>query len=305
MKDNRLSEDRKAGLVRLATYAAVTAAGLLIAAKLVTWLMTGSVSILSTLVDSLVDIMASLINLFAVRHAFQPADYEHRFGHGKAEPLAGLVQSAFVAGSAVFLLFEVGNHLVHPREIEHSEVGVVVMVIAIFVTLALVMFQRYVVRGTGSVAIAADSLHYQSDILVNCGVIVALLMSSRLGWHIADPVIGGVIALYILFYAYVIARRSLNMLMDHELPDEDRRHIREIACSHPDVIDMHDVRTRASGMRYFIQLHLEMDGDLSLIRAHEIADEVELQIRKAFPNAEIIIHEDPEGIAEERVGFSE
>ncbi len=305
MKDKRLSEDRKAGLVRLATYAAVTVAGLLIAAKLVTWLTTGSVSILSTLVDSLVDIMAALINLFAVRHAFQPADYEHGFGHGKAEPLAGLVQSAFVAGSAVFLLFEVGNHLVHPQEIEHSEVGVVVMLIAIFVTLALVMFQRYVVRGTGSVAIAADSLHYQSDILVNCGVIVALLMSSRLGWHIADPVIGGVIALYILFYASVIARRSLNMLMDHELPDEDRRRIREIACSHPDVIDMHDVRTRASGMKYFIQLHLEMDGGLSLIRAHEIADEVELQIREAFPNAEIIIHEDPEGIAEERVGFSE
>ncbi len=305
VKDGGITKERKARLMRFATYAAVSAATFLVAVKLATWLYTDSVSILSSLADSLLDTMASLVNLFAVYHALQPADREHRFGHGKAEPLAGLAQSAFITGSSVFLLFEVGSHILNPRPIEHGMVGVGVMVFSIVITFILIAFQRHVIRVTGSVAISADHLHYTSDILLNSGVILAILLSVNLDWHYADPIIGGAIALYILYSALKIGRRALHILMDHELPDEERAHITEIVLAHPEVRDMHDLRTRSSGLHSFIQLHLEMDGKITLLHAHKIAEQVMTDIRAAFPNAEVLIHEDPEGIEEERAMFGE
>jgi len=253
-----------ARLMRLATYASVTVASFLILVKLGAWLYTDSISLLSTLIDSLLDVVASLINLFAVRHALVPADREHRFGHGKAEPLAALGQSAFIAGSALFLVFEAGHRLFDPRPVLHSEIGIAVMVVAIVVTFALTRFQAHVVRQTGSVAIQADSLHYVGDMLVNGAVIVALLLASELGWAVADPLFGLAIAGYIMFNAWRIARGSLDMLMDRELPEAERRRIREIALANPDVADLHDLRTRSSGRRTFIQVHIEMDGNLTL-----------------------------------------
>ena len=287
-----------ARLMRLATYASVAVAGFLILVKLAAWLYTDSISLLSTLVDSLLDAVASLINLFAVRHALVPADREHRFGHGKAEPLAALGQTAFIAGSALFLVFAAGNRLLDPRPVLHSGIGIAVMVVAIVVTFVLTRFQAHVVRKTGSVAIEADSLHYLGDILVNAAVIVALLLASELGWTIADPLFGLAIAGYIAFNAWRIARGSFDMLMDRELPEAERARIREIALANPDVRDLHDLRTRSSGRRTFIQVHIEMDGDLTLYRAHAVADEVEAALRAAFPGAEVMIHQDPHGLDE-------
>ncbi len=293
-----------ARLMRAATYASVAVAGTLIVVKLGAWRFTDSVSLLSTLIDSLLDAAASMINLLAVRHALTPADREHRFGHGKAEPLAALGQTAFIAGSAIFLVIEAGHRLFAPRPVLHVDVGIGVMILAIVVTFALTRFQAHVVRKTGSVAIKADSLHYVGDILINAAVIVALLLASQFGWFIADPLFGIAIAGYILIIAWRIARGAFDMLMDRELPERERARIRRIVIEHPSVIDMHDLRTRASGRKTFIQVHIELDGDLSLYRAHDVADEVEASLRAAYPGAEVIIHQDPHGIDEERASFA-
>jgi ferrous-iron efflux pump FieF len=292
-----------ARLMRQATYASVTVAGVLIAAKMVAWLATDSVSMLSTLLDSVLDAAASMVNLVAVRHALVPADREHRFGHGKAEPLAALGQSAFVAGSAVLLIVEVVRRLWRPHPIENGDIGIVVMLGSIVVTAGLVMFQRHVVRKTGSLAISADRLHYVGDVLVNGGVLLALVLTGMTGWTLIDPIFGAVIAVYILHTAWRIARSSLDMLMDRELPDEDRQRIRALATGHPNVKALHELRTRASGPSIFIQFHLEMDGAMSLYEAHRVADQVEEKVLAAFPGAEIIIHQDPSGVLERRKTF--
>jgi ferrous-iron efflux pump FieF len=290
-------------LRRLATYASVSVAGLLIAAKFAAWLETGSVALLSSLVDSLLDAVASLVNLVAVRHAMSPADREHRFGHGKAEPLAVLGQSAFIIGSAMLLLAEAVRRLIWPVPVENPPAGIAVMVLSIVVTIALVLYQRHVVRRTGSIAITADELHYRGDLVVNVSVIIALVLAPILGLPILDPLFGAGIGIWILYSAARLVRLSLVQLMDHELPDDERERIREIAQSHPDVVAAHDLRTRIAGPTAFIQIHIEMDGTLSLLRAHEISDEVEAQLRAAYPHAEVMIHQDPEGIEEPRSNF--
>ena len=290
-------------LRRLATYASVAVAALLIAAKFAAWLETGSVALLSSLVDSLLDAVASLVNLFAVRHAMTPADREHRFGHGKAEPLAVLGQSAFIIGSAMLLFAEAIRRLIRPAPVENPPAGIAVAVFAIAVTVGLVLYQRHVVRRTGSIAISADELHYRSDVVLNIGVILALVLGSTLDQPLLDPLFGAAIGVWIVYSAVRLVRLSLFQLMDHELDDDEREKIRGIAQSHPDVAAAHDLRTRVAGPTAFIQIHIEMDGSLSLVRAHEISDEVEAKLRAAYPNAEIMIHQDPEGIEEPRANF--
>jgi ferrous-iron efflux pump FieF len=291
-------------LMRLATYASVTVALCLITLKVVAYVMTDSVSMLSTLIDSLLDTVASVINLFAVRAALTPADKEHRFGHGKAEPLAAMGQSAFIGGSAVFLLVEAGNRLFNPSAIQNTGLGIIVMLISIAATIALVIFQRRVIQRTGSVAIKADSLHYLGDLFVNCAVIVSLLLWRQFGWSFIDPLFAVAIAAYILFTAWQVAQTSLDLLMDRELPDGARRKIRDIALAHREVRDIHDLRTRSSGQATFIQFHLELDGNTLLSRAHTVSDEVEDAILVAFPGAEVIIHQDPAGLVENRPRFA-
>ncbi|MHA1598622.1 MAG: cation diffusion facilitator family transporter [Alphaproteobacteria bacterium] len=288
-----------ARLMTLASYAAVATATGLVAVKFFAWQATGAVSLLSTLLDSVLDVGASFINLLAVRHALQPADEEHRFGHGKAEPLAGLAQAAFISGSAVFLLLEAGERLFNPREVVNADIGYAVMAVSVVVTLALVAFQQHVVKKTGSIAIGADSMHYKMDVLVNLSVIVSLLLASQLGWLLADPLFALAIAAYIFHGAWEVGSQSLHLLMDRELPDEDRQRIVDLAIGHTDVRGMHDLRTRSSGNRIFIQLHLEMDPDLRLSEAHVIADTVMHLIEDAFPDAEVLIHQDPEGLVED------
>jgi ferrous-iron efflux pump FieF len=292
-----------ARLMRLATYASVAVAGTLIVVKFAAWLMTDSISLLSTLIDSLLDAAASVVNLIAVRQALTPADREHRFGHGKAEPLAALGQSAFIAGSAIFLTIEAIHRLYDPRPVLHGDIGIGVMVFAIVVTFALTRFQAHVVKKTGSLAIQADSLHYVGDLLVNGAVIVALLLVSELGWTFADPLFGLAIAGYIIKNAWTIARGAYDMLMDRELPEAERQRIQDTVLKHAEVMAMHDLRTRTSGPQTFIQIHIEMDGAMSLYRAHEVADEVEAELHHAYPGAEVIIHQDPHGIEEERASF--
>ncbi len=281
-----------ARLMRRATIAATSVALALIVAKTAAWVVTGSVSLLASLVDSILDALASLVNLLAVRHSLSPADSEHRFGHGKAEALAGLGQAAFVAGSSGFLLLEAGRRVLRPTEIEASAAGIGVMLLSMAATLGLVAYQRHVVRRTGSTAISADALHYRSDLLANGGVILALWLSAE-GLPAVDPLIAIVIALYILYSAWHILRQSLDHLMDRELPDAERERIIELVLGHPEVRGMHDLRSRRAGTATFLQLHLELGDDLSLVAAHRILEAVEATLRKAYPGAEIIIHPDP------------
>ncbi len=281
-----------------ATYASVAVSILLIAIKFAAWLASGSVALLSSLVDSLLDVAASTVNLFAVRHALEPADPEHRFGHGKAEPLAALGQSAFLAGGALLLLFEAVSRIVSPAPVSHAMLGIAVMVVSLLVDGALVLYQRYVIAHTASLAIGADELHFRSDLIVNAGVIVALVIDTVVDMPILDALFGAAIGVWIIFSSVWLVRHSLGQLMDHELPDEDRAKIRAIAENSPEITAVHDLRTRVAGPTAFIQLHLEMDGDMPLLRAHEISDAVEARLRGAYPNAEIIIHQDPAGLEE-------
>ncbi|MFO1189095.1 MAG: cation diffusion facilitator family transporter [Alphaproteobacteria bacterium] len=293
----------KARLMRAAGIAAVCVAIILILVKFGALLLTGAVSMLATLVDSGMDLLASAVNLFAIGHALQPADREHRFGHGKAEAIAGLGQAAFITASASFVLMEAAKRIFHPAPIQDSDIGIGVMVLSIVITGALVIYQRSVIRRTQSVAVSADALHYLSDVLVNGSVIVAFVLTSTLGVLWIDPLFGAGIGCYVLYNAWLIVRTSLDQLMDRELPDPERDRIKEIVLAHPEVRAMHDLRTRAAGAHSFIQFHIELDGEIDLHRVHAISDEVEDRLRKAFPGAEIIVHQDPYGLLEEHPTF--
>ncbi len=295
----------KGVLMRRATYASLGVAGLMIVVKLAAWLATDSVSLLSSLLDSLLDAGASLVNLVAVHQALTPADYEHRFGHGKAEPLASLGQAAFIAGSAVLLLIQALQHVLTPQPVSHTGLGIGVMVFAIIITLGLVAYQRHVVNRTGSLAIGADKLHYTADLVLNGAVIVALLVTEMSGWPYSDPLFGAAIGLWIVYGAWRVANRAVVQLMDRELPDEERSRIRAIALAHPEVMAVHDLRTRAAGPTTFIQIHLEMDGAMTLSAAHVVSDAVEAELRAAYPQAEVMIHQDPSGVEEPRPAFAE
>ena len=300
-----VSLERQAQLMKRATYASVAVVSVLVVAKTGAWLLTNSVSVLSSLLDSMLDAAASLVNLVAVRHALTPADREHRFGHGKAEPLAGLAQAAFIAGSSALLVLEALNRLASPSRLAHAEIGIAVMLLSIVLTVALVAYQRRVIRATGSVAIDADSLHYQGDLLLNGSVILSLGLSMWLGWGALDPVFAVAIAGFLLHSAWSISRNSLDRLMDRELPDADRARLRAIVLANPEVQAVHDLRTRSSGPYLFIQFHLEMDGGMTLRHSHEVSDAVEREILAAYPNAEVIIHQDPAGIEETRKTFAQ
>lgn len=290
--------DVAASLMRRATYASVGVALSLIAAKTVAWLMTGSVAMLSTLLDSVLDAVTSTFNLVAVHHALQPADAEHRFGHGKLEPLSGLLQAGFITGSALLLFYEAVARLANPEPIRQVPVGIAVTALAIVLTIVLVRYQRRVVAVSGSVAINADSLHYKGDLFINIGVMASLAVSGYAVVPWLDPVVAIAVGGYLVYNASCIGRSSFDMLMDREMPEEDRMRIRDLAFSHPKVQAVHELRTRMSGRDLFIQMHIEMDGNTPLLEAHGIADQVERRILEAYPSAEVIIHQDPTGIDE-------
>ncbi|WPD74304.1 CDF family cation-efflux transporter FieF [Dickeya fangzhongdai] len=281
-----------ARLVTTAAFLATATALSLFGMKVYAWWYTGSVSLLASLVDSLVDIAASLVNLLVVRYSLQPADTEHTFGHGKAESLAALAQSMFISGSALFLLLTGAQHLITPQPLQGPELGMWITIIALVVTGLLVTFQRWVIRKTHSQAVRADMLHYQSDVLMNGAILLSLALSWK-GVNWADAVFALGIGVYILGSALRMAYEAIQVLLDRALPDEERQEIVNIVSSWPGVSGAHQLRTRRSGPTRFIQLHLEMADNLPLVESHQIADELEQALLKRFPGSDVIIHQDP------------
>lgn len=284
-------------LIKLATWASVVAAISLIGVKTWGWNQTQSVSLLASLIDSTMDSAASLINFFAIRYAMAPADKEHRFGHGKAEALAGLAQALLILVSIGLLLTQTLGRLWNPLVVENTPMGISIMLVSMALTGALVVFQWYVVKRTQSNAIKADSLHYTSDFLMNFGVIIALFLAS-IGYHGADPYFALSIGAFVVYSAWGIAQSAFHLLLDHELSDEQSHLITQLALTQPQVIGMHDLRSRQSGHMQFIQLHLELQEDMLLLEAHGVAEALELRIMAVFPNADVIIHLDPVSVAD-------
>jgi ferrous-iron efflux pump FieF len=279
-------------LIKRATLSAVVVSVFLILIKLLTCWFTGSMSLFASLLDSSIDLLASGLNFFLVRYALKPADDDHTFGHGKAESLAALAQSTFIIGSATILLLSSIQSIVHPTAIESPLLGITVSVVSVIVTCILVLFQKNVIKKTNSKAIEADMLHYSSDMFMNIAVIIALFLSWY-GITYADAGFAFFIALYIFYNACKIAYSAIQDLLDKALPESDNQKISEIIFSYPNVCGFHDLKTRQAGPVKFIQLHLELDDDMPLIKAHAIADAIEKHISREFSPATVIIHQDP------------
>ncbi|MWP93817.1 cation diffusion facilitator family transporter [Glaesserella parasuis] len=286
---------------RAANFAVIVAATLIIA-KAFAWWQTGSMAILAAMTDSLVDLFASLTNMLVLRFALQPADDDHTFGHGKAESLAALAQSAFITGSATFLLLQGIQRLTEPQLVQSSELGVAISLFSIVLTAALVWYQKKVVKLTQSPAIEADSLHYQTDLYMNATILVAMILNIY-GVIYADALFAIGIALYILFNAAKMCWEAVQSLLDKALPQEEVDQIWAIALQHPRIIGIHDVKTRRAGAIRFIQLHLELDDHLPLVVAHDITDSLEQKILAAFPHSEVIIHQEPTTIVKQENGL--
>lgn len=279
--------------VKASSIVTMVMVSLMIATKAWAWLASGSASMLGSLTDSLMDITATLMSFLVLSYALRPADDDHRFGHGKAEALAGLGQAAFIAGSGCLLAFHGIERLINPVELTHSLLGVWVSIFAIVCTLVIVFVQNKVVKHTESIAIKADSVHYKGDLILNAAVLLAILLAYY-GVLYADPLFAIGVAGYLLYNSWDIATESASHLMDKELPDEEKQSIFEIARNHNDVYGVHGIRTRQGGKVKFIQLHLELDDNLPLIRAHKVADEVEAMISARFESeVDILIHLDP------------
>jgi len=291
------SSDDYAYWVRLAAISSSSVALLLIVIKFYAWLVSDSSAMLASTTDSILDLFASLMNIIILRFALAPADKEHKFGHGKAESLAGLVQAAFVLGSATLLIFNGVERTLNPRIIVQSNVAIGVTIIAIVLTLALVFFQRFVIKRTNSVVISADALHYQSDLLMNFGVLLAIVLSQGI-WLQADGVFTVAVALYLLIGAGKIIYQSVYQLMDHEISDNELTQIKNIVLSHQYALGLHELRTRQSGAQRFIQFHLELDDSLSLLEAHSIGDEIETKICQVLAPCEVFIHHDPSSVVQ-------
>ena len=294
--NHQLRQQQVARLMRRAAIASVSVSLFLVLIKTFAYFASHSVALLASLADSALDLFTSSLNLFAIRQALTPADDEHRFGHGKAEPLAGLAQGAFIAASALFLVIQAVNRIISPEPIDHSVPALLVMCVAILCAIGLILYERGVVRKTGSVAIEADQTHYLGDLVTNIGVVLAIVLTTYMDWPLADPVIAIAVAGIIVFTAWGVARGALDQLMDRELPDHDRARIATIVRGHGAVRSLHDLKTRQAGLSTFIQVHLEMDPAMTLAEAHAISDEVERDLMTAFPGADVIIHQDPAGL---------
>lgn len=289
--EQKVTKNRK--LMRVAGRTSIGVAIILIISKLITFLLTGSMAILSSLFDSVQDAMTSTVNLIAIRHATEPADSKHRFGHGKAQALGGVSQAFIIAVASLFLLKESIHRLFEPQEITEIGLGIGITVFALLLTIMLTQFQKYVIKQTGSLSIKADMAHYTGDIFMNIGVVISIAVSYYMGWTYIDAIFGIGVAIYLLIVVYQIVIESFNMLMDTEMPNSFRKKITDIVLSFSPVIHMHDLKTRQSGDCIFIQFCIHMDKDLTLEQAHNIADEIELSITKQVPEAQVFIHTEP------------
>jgi cation diffusion facilitator family transporter len=284
-----------ARLLRLATRASLSVASILIVAKAVAWWLSGSVSLLAGLTDSMLDGAASFLNLLAVHYALRPADDDHRYGHGKAEALSGMAQALFIAVSAFLIGFQAIERIQHSQPLGAPGLGIVVMLLSIGLTVALLTLQSRVIKETGSAAIRADSLHYRSDLLLNISILIALGLAF-FGYSQLDAYFGLAIAFYILWSAFSIARETVSVLMDQELAPDVSARMLELAIAVPGVLGAHDLRTRISGNHWFVQLHLELPGTLTLSVAHDLCEQVEKAIGDEYPKAEVLVHADPQEV---------
>jgi len=285
----------RATLTSRAALASISMALFLVALKTYAAWDTGSVAMLGSLADTTLDLIASLVTFFGVRWAAMPADEDHRYGHGKAEALAALIQVILITISALGIAWRAFDRLRSGQPTEGLELGVGVSVIAMAATFALLAYQRYVIKKTGSVAIQTDHVHYQSDLLLNLSVIAALVLDQLMGWHLADPLFGFAIAAWLMYGAWSAASHSVDQLMDREWPEAEREAFIAAAQEYPELSGLHDLRTRTSGAHRFVQFHVWVPGNWTVTQAHERMDAIEEQLQHRFPGTEIIIHLDPEG----------
>jgi len=275
--------------------ASIAMAVFLIGLKAWASIETGSMAMLGSLADSGLDLLASLVVLAGVRVAALPADSNHRFGHGKAEALAALMQVILITLSALFIGYRSVERLLSGARTQDAELGIGVSLVAIAFTLALITYQRYVVKRTGSVAISTDRLHYASDLMLNSSVIVALALEQFANLTGADAAFGVLIALWLLYGAWTSSSHALDQLMDREWPEDLRQRFLDAAMEYPELAGLHDLRTRTSGTHHFAQFHVWVPGDWTIREAHERLDRVEEELQKRFPATEILMHVDPEG----------
>ena len=288
-------------LKKSAVIASICVAVLLSAIKLFAAIYTDSLAILSSFVDSLTDVAASVISLAAVYIALKPANCNYRYGFGKAEAVSAILQAAFIAVSGAYIIYDGINRIFHPVELKQTGVGLIIMIISMATTFALITFQKFVAKRTASLAVSADSAHYISDLATNSAIIASLVVSKYFHLFWFDTLAALFVAIYLFYQAYVLGKDAFSMLTDRELDESIRADISNLIMQNNDVIGFHDLRTRDLGGKYIFELHLELDGNLSLYDAHEIAQNVEEKILSSYPDAQIIIHEDPFGVEEKRL----
>ncbi|HWA61617.1 MAG TPA: cation diffusion facilitator family transporter [Caulobacteraceae bacterium] len=291
-----------AALTRRITVLSVATAAILVAAKLAVWISSGSVALLASMADSGLDLIASLITFFAVRYAAAPPDAEHRFGHGKAEAFSSLIQAGLVFASAALVGQEAVRHLIEPSQVRQEGLAVIVMAVSTVLTMALVYAQGQVLKKTSSVAVSGDRAHYLVDVASNVVALVGIGATALTHWLALDAVAGLLVAAVLLWGAVKVFRDASSQLMDRELPDIDRARIIDLMTADPRLTDVHALRTRASGPYVHIQMHADLDPELSLEAAHEVVVAAERRVLEAFPAADIIIHADPRGRAEPHGG---
>ncbi|MBN8817013.1 MAG: cation diffusion facilitator family transporter [Sphingomonas sp.] len=292
-----MTEDQRRAIpfaVRAALASVAMACGLIALKSYAAW-STGSVAMLGSLADSGLDLLASLVTLYGVKLAAEPADHDHRFGHGKAEALAALFQVVLITVSAIGIAWRAIAALNSNAPTQDAEFGIGVSIAAILATIVLLAYQRSIIRRTGSVAIMADNVHYQSDVLLNGSVIAALALDQFLGWHRADPIFGIAIAAWLAWGAFQASSHAIDMLMDKEWPEDQRAAFIEVAARQPGIKGIHDFRTRRSGSHDFAQFHMEVASDITVRQAHDVVEGVETALRRVFPKVEVLIHLDPEG----------
>ncbi len=287
-------------LNRSAAIASITAATLLLAIKGWAAWSTGSTAMLGSLADTVLDLVASLATLLGVWIAAQPADDKHRFGHGKAEAIAALFQIVLISISALGIASRAIEQFVSGARVQSAAEGIGVSVAAIVVTFALLAWQRHVIRKTGSLAITTDNVHYQSDLLLNLAVIAALALDQYAGIRGADPLFGFGIALWLGWGAWKASKQVLDQLMDHEWPEAKKQRFLEVLARYPDITGVHDLRTRTSGEKDFVQFHIWVDPAMTVRKAHRVMDEIEARIHAEFPGVEVLIHTDPDGLVDEK-----
>ncbi len=286
-------------LTRSAAIASIATAVFLVVIKVWATLQTGSTAMLGSLADTTLDLVASIATLIGVWVASMPADEDHRFGHGKAEALAAILQVMLITLSAGGIAWRAVTHLIEGGETAAAEEGIIVSLVAIAATIALLLWQRHVISKTQSIAIKTDHLHYQSDLLLNLAVIAALVLDQYLGFAQADPLFGLGIAAWLAWGAWRGASEALDHLMDKEWPLERREEFLAVLARHPDIRGVHDLRTRTSGMHDFVQFHMAVDPHLTVAQAHDLMDQVEERLAGEFPGVEVLIHPDPDGLINE------